>query len=160
MTSKSVTFLTIVAVSVFALPAASSQAALRDQRSCLRLGYDTGLSPSDYNFGKTAIFVGTEGNDVFTGTAGSDLICGLGGDDRVVFDPASPALSSGDAFLGGEGQDFVENLDGGSFYGGAGDDRVDSLYSGSFFGGPGFDCFVLRLSGTTVQDVEGACPSP
>src|SRR5215213_971826 len=30
MTSKSVTFLTIVAVSVFALPAASSQAALRD----------------------------------------------------------------------------------------------------------------------------------
>jgi hypothetical protein len=158
--SKSVTFLTIVAVSAFALLAASGQAASTEQRSCLRLAYDAGLRHSDYNPGRTTIFVGTEGNDVFTGTAGSDLICGLGGDDSVVYDPASPALASGDVFLAGEGQDSVENLDGGSFYGESGDDRVESLYSGSFFGGPGFDCFVFRLAGTTVQDVEGPCPSP
>jgi len=128
-------------------------------RSCLALGYaQAGLSHATYNRGRANVVVGTTGDDVLIGSSGPDLVCGLGGDDRFVYDPASPALQSGDVFLGGDARDFVENLDGGRFYGGTGDDRVESLYSGLFDGGAGFDCFTFRLSGTTVQDVEGPCP--
>src|SRR5215208_2744243 len=89
-----------------------------------------GFKPADYTF-----IAGTEGDDNFTDPArgGSFVFCGFGGDDSIT----SFTLDSRDIFLGGEGDDVVDD-NRGTFYGGEGNDVVHSNF-GTFYGGPGND---------------------
>jgi hypothetical protein len=114
-----------------------------------------GFNPSNYTF-----HGGTEGTDFFPGDAEQpDVFCGFGGNDEL------NELFAGDIFLGGEGNDHVDenrgtiyggegidfvadNEEGATFNGGAGDDRV-SGNSGTFNGQEGND-FVDFNFGTFV----------
>ena len=89
-----------------------------------------GFKPADYTF-----IGGTELSDNFTDPArgGSFVFCGFGGDDSIT----SFTLDSRDIFLGGEGDDVVDD-NRGTFYGGEGNDVVHSNF-GTFYGGPGND---------------------
>ena len=74
------------------------------------------FDPSTYSF-----HGGTEANDTFTdddATAGPDVFCDFGGDDVI------RRLDAGDVFLGGEGDDFVFEVNEGTFNGGEGNDTV------------------------------------
>ena len=95
------------------------------------------------------IFAGNDGNDIFTPTGGADLFCGFGGQDTVY------NLDVGDVFLGGTGNDSVQNQYGGTFNGGEGDDSVYHLFA-TFNGGAGND-FVAIISGAraTFNGGEG-----
>src|SRR5215213_1172119 len=64
---------------------------------------------------------------------GSCVFCGFGGDDSIT----SFTLDTRDIFLGGEGDDVVDD-NRGTFYGGEGNDVVHSNF-GTFYGGPGND---------------------
>ncbi len=111
-----------------------------------------GLIGRDTNPGHANVIVGTEGDDTFTEaqlTEGVDLICGFGGADRV-----EATLGSGDVFLGGEGNDSVNTMDGGTFEGGEGIDSVDFMNGGTFNGGAGNDA-VAFLRGGTFNGGEG-----
>ena len=78
------------------------------------------FDPSGYTF-----VVGTAGNDTFTNTLGQrEVFCGYGGDDVISY------TEEGEFFLGGAGDDYVqENV--GTFYGGEGNDTV-SRNAGTF----------------------------
>ena len=99
-----------------------------------------GFNPSDYTF-----HGGTAGEDFFTGqaTEGPDVFCGFGGNDSI------PNLETGDIFLGGEGNDYV-NGNYGTFLGGSGNDVVSENF-GTFYGGVGNDS-VDNNNGIFVQD--------
>jgi Ca2+-binding RTX toxin-like protein len=94
---------------------------------CAKLAIQTlgpSYNPSNYNF-----HGGTEGDDLdttFTPTEGPDVFCGFGGSDEII------TLDEGDIFLGGTGNDNVED-NFGTFYGGAGGDFVE-INLGTFYG--------------------------
>src|SRR5919112_680356 len=86
------------------------------------------FNPANYTF-----HGGTVGNDTFTGTDGlSEVFCGFGGDDSI------DTLQAGDIFLGGDGNDSVNDNNYGTFNGGAGDDTVTNS-DGTVNGGDGND---------------------
>lgn len=62
-----------------------------------------------------------------------DLVCGCDGSNVL------GSLDGGDVFLGGEGDDVVELVQGGIVNGGEGGDLVVILDGGTFSGGAGED---------------------
>jgi hypothetical protein len=102
-----------------------------------------GFNPSNYTF-----HGGTEGIDFFISNAEQpEVFCGFGGDDFIL------ELDVGDIFLGGEGNDMIqENRS--TFYGQEGHDRVTNNFPGStFYGGEGTDEVIFNFPGSTfVQD--------
>lgn len=69
----------------------------------------------------TKILVGTEGDDNynFTYITTSTLVCSFGGADFV------KNISGSAVFLAGDGDDYLEELDGGTFNGGAGTNTIE-----------------------------------
>jgi VCBS repeat-containing protein len=102
------------------------------------------FNPSNYTF-----HAGTAGNGSFDGkaTAGNDVFCGFGGDDFI------DTLGEGDIFLGGDGNDVVNN-NYGTFNGEAGNDRVTTNV-GTFNGGDGLDTVTTNISGGTFNGGDG-----
>jgi Ca2+-binding RTX toxin-like protein len=108
---------------------------------CLQEATSLGVSLDGYN----VIYGNNRAND-FTSkaTAGGDVFCGFGGNDSIA------TLDAGDIFLGGAGDDYVQDFqyNNGTFYGGAGNDHV-FYNNGTFYGGDGND------SVTSFQDTTG-----
>lgn len=108
-----------------------------------------GLIGPGSNPGHANIIVGTDGDDTFDPalfTDGPDLVCGFGGNDTLT------SLGLGDVFLGGQGDERVDSLDGGTFYGGDGNDSLNFLNDGTFFGGDGQDSIGFLRMGTFNGD--------
>lgn len=89
------------------------------------------------------IVAGTDDPDVFDLPAedATRILCGFGGDDRA-------RVGETDIFLGGDGDDVVNDVHG-AFHGGPGNDMVPGAVYGTFAGGPGEDD-VFRLDGGRV----------
>jgi Ca2+-binding RTX toxin-like protein len=102
-----------------------------------------GFKPSDYTF-----HGGTEGDDNLSSqrTDDPDVFCGFGGEDSI------NSLDVGDIFLGGAGNDFVDNNEG-TFYGQAGDDVVANANYVIFHGGEGNDSVFGNFG--TIYGGEG-----
>jgi hypothetical protein len=96
------------------------------------------------------IVVGSPGADDFSGyppiSPGHDLFCGFGGNDARDGRP-SAVISPGDVFVGGGGDDFVYELDGGIVVGASGDDRIHELTRGLYVGGQGTDSAWIQDGG-------------
>lgn len=96
------------------------------------------------------IVVGSPGADDFSGyppiSPGRDLFCGFGGNDARLDRPGAE-IGPGDVFVGGGGDDFVYELDGGTVVGASGDDRIHELTRGLFVGGQGTDSAWIQERG-------------
>lgn len=137
--------LVVVGVGAGATPASAASNAA-DGR-CIQEAAQAGLLSGDINPGTVNFVGGTDGNDNFTAqvTDGVDVICGFGGADTV------DTLTSGDIFLGGDGNDTVNWMYGGTVNGGDGNDTVRVLYDGTFNGGAGDDYVIVVLGGGTFN---------
>ena len=125
----------------FATPAT---AAPEPNARCISAAAQAGLLGPDRNPGNTNFVSGTDDNESFEdrSTAGQDVFCGFGGMDFVHI------LDTGDVFLGGEGNDGVNVVDGSTFNGGAGHDHAYILDNGTFNGGEGNDSVNVLEDGT------------
>jgi len=95
-----------------------------------------------YNPGLFArIEVGTGGYDTFTNTAGADLFCASDGGSTIL------SLDEGDLYIGGGGNDSIDEMNGGYFIGGGGNDSIEVLYGGTFVGHGGNDSVSVQAGG-------------
>jgi hypothetical protein len=83
---------------------------------CIAEAARAGLIGADLNPSNANFVPGTDADDNFSGraTTGRDVFCGFGGNDIISI------LDAGDVFLGGAGDDGVDNVKGGTFNGGPG----------------------------------------
>ncbi len=120
-----------------------AQAAGSPRANCLQ---EAQLLTSSTLTGYNVVVGNNRRADDFTSkaTAGDDVFCGRGGNDSIA------TLDAGDIFIGGAGDDYVQDFqyNNGTFYGGDGNDSV-FYNNATFYGGAGND------SVTQFQDTTG-----
>jgi peptidoglycan hydrolase-like protein with peptidoglycan-binding domain len=124
--------------------------------------------------GRTATWVGTEGDDTFTDTVGTnDVIVALGGSDRIDVGAGDDVVCAGggdDVVYGGSGADRIFGEGGNDFlYGGGGNDAIwggdgDDVIEGNsgsdqLFGEAGND-ELWGSSCTPIVGMEHFCRTP
>ena len=144
--------LTLAALAVAALPAATGSAA----EMCLgREATKVGTAGPDHIFGTAAadVIVGLGGDDTINGMGGNDRICGGGGDDIIRPGSGNDRVRGGagrdiilgssgvDILRGGPGDDNIHGDDGGDrLFGQGGNDTLDGDTGvDTVTGGPGTD---------------------
>ena len=134
--------LMLVAAMALSGVAQAKTISLSPKAECQQEAASLGVDLTGYTF----VYGDKKKNDVFTDTVGQrEVFCGFGGDDSIITlaeDTDEPYqrfndLEAGDIFIGGDGNDSV-NDSAGIFNGGAGNDTVSRNY-GTFNGGAGDD---------------------